>query len=108
MKMDHVGLRLLKDSKETPNGVKEVNANVGLHNEALCSHLLAKGAKGRHSVNARIVSLFSLQTTHLRHERFCSAHFHTVDYVRYLHNPCLISIVLLNDSGVCLSRAFYR
>ena len=53
--------------------------------EAFLSHLFAKGTKSSNRIDARIVPLFSLQTTHLHHKRLGAAYLHAINHMCDLH-----------------------
>jgi hypothetical protein len=82
MKVDHVWMRLFEKPIKITHAVWQMTANVRLHSEAVCPHLFAKRAQGRHRVYARIMTLIALETAHLRHKSFGSANLHAVDYMR--------------------------
>jgi hypothetical protein len=60
-------------------------AHVWLHGEAFSLHLLAKCAKVRDRIDTRIMPIVSLQTAHLHHQHFSTAHLHAVYHMRNLH-----------------------
>ena len=60
--------------------------DVRLDGETFLLQLLPQHAKTGDRIDARVVSLFPLQTAHLRHEDLRAAHLHTVYDVSNFHS----------------------
>lgn len=85
MAVNDIGANFSEELQEISRHLRKMSRAVDLDAKAFFPEAFSDGAKPKVSMDARLVSLFALQTTELCHESFSSSDLHGVNDVGDFH-----------------------